>query len=232
MITVLVVIILWQVLSIAQAPPFNFDYPVKCVEYIETVLDRTERIGSGLDRTERITAVIDKQKPLDPAWNYTEAKLAMLADDPAEAKSIFSSMIKEYEERSNAPELRQNALEEIAVLTYYAKDYELAKIKAEQALKEYPKNLPASTAIAMYYHKKAIQLSEKRQYNLAIEEYKKILEYPITAELAAFTHYFIGHTYEQKGDKQAGLPYYNYIIDNYPELGWARNARERIEAKQ
>ncbi|MFH1776978.1 MAG: tetratricopeptide repeat protein [Candidatus Omnitrophota bacterium] len=221
-ITVLVVIILWQVLSIAQSPPFNFDYPVKCVEYIESVLDRSERI----------TAVIDKQKPLDPAWNYTEAKLALLVEDKDEANSILGSMIKEYDEQSNAPDLRQKALEEIAVLTYFTEDYEQAKIKAEQALKEYPKNLPASTVIAMYYHKKAVQLLKERQYDLAIAEYEKTLAYPIAAELAALAYYFIGHTYEEKGDKQAGLPYYNYIIDNYPELGWAKNARERIEAKE
>ncbi|MBI4707741.1 MAG: hypothetical protein HY761_07445, partial [Candidatus Omnitrophica bacterium] len=114
-VTTFVVIISWQVLSLAAKPPFDYDKYVKRVDSVE----------------EKLIAA-----------NFGEAKVLLLSEeeeDKEKANIILNQMIKEYEKLKNNTALRQNVLEEIAVLSYKTGNYEEALIKAQDVLKEYPK---------------------------------------------------------------------------------------------
>lgn len=211
-ITAFIGIVVWQVIGLAVTPSFDYTYYVRCVERIEDILDKPQR--------------------LTPSTMFSEAKLALMSDDKPEADNILNGLITEYEELKADSEQRQHALEKIAVLTYELGDYKKALKKAEEVLNEYPKSIEASTVLAMCYHKNATKYAQQRRFDLAISEYQKILEYPVANGLKAFANYFIGHVYEQKGDTNSAFSYYNNVISDYPELGWAKNAKERIEARE
>ncbi len=221
-ITIFVVILCWQIIGFANKPGFDFDKQVKCVE----------RVEASLDKMESAADILNKQKPLNPSLNYPEAKLLLMSNNKPEANIVLNKIIEEYEEIINDPSSRQKALEEITVLTYYMEEYEKAFLKAQEVLKEYPKDLPASTVLGMYFNRKAVEYAKKREYGLAIGEYQKILDYPVAAGPGAFADYFTGRMYEEKRDKQTADIYYNNIINEYPELPWAEHAKERIETKK
>lgn len=199
------VIISWQVLSLAAKPPFNYDKYVEKVERIEAKLT---------------------------AGNFAEAKVLLLseeAEDKEKAKVIFNNMIQEYEGIKHNPKYRQKAMEEIASLNYKAGNYKEALIKAEETLKEYPKDQRASTVLALCLRQKANRLEREKKYNLAIAEYEKILEYPIPDGLSAFANYFIGRIYEKKGEMENATIHYREMIEKVPELGWKDRAEERLK---
>lgn len=204
-ITAFVVIISWQVLSIAAKQPLDYDKYVKNVERIESKL---------------LSA------------SFSEAKLLLMsgdAEDRKQANILLNQMIEEYEELKNNSKQRQHALEEIVVLTYKTGNYEEALVKAVEVLAEYPKSKPASIVLWICYRRKAEIFIQQEEYDLAIAEYEKILEYPITTNFIAATNYLLGGLYERKGDIQSAISYYKYIIDNYPEMNLVKLAQKRKE---
>jgi tetratricopeptide (TPR) repeat protein len=127
------------------------------------------------------------------------------------------------------PKYRQQAKEEIAMLTYKTGNYEGALEKAKEALSEYPKSLPSSTVLAMCYHQRAAAYSNKMDYDEAITEYEEALTSPLTDGLDAAVNLFLARIYEKR-DKELAVSVYHNIVNNYPELYLTKHAKQRIEA--
>jgi len=206
-ITLFVVIISRQVISLAAKPSLDYDKYERKMEQIQAKLIQASYAEAIIEMRDLEAGEEGKEK----------------------AKVILNKMIEEYEGLKHNPEQRQKAMEEIAVLTYKIEDYESALEKAEDTLSEYPKSLAGSTILAMCRHFNAQKFIRENNYDLAIAEYKEILGQPVSDGLNAFANYFIARTYEKKSDKDMAEEYYLKIIEKFPELDWKERAKKKLE---
>ncbi|MFH2137683.1 MAG: tetratricopeptide repeat protein [Candidatus Omnitrophota bacterium] len=203
-VTAFIVVISFQVLSIAAYAPFDYTPYVGYVEQIEAQL---------------------------AAAMYPEAILGLRSEDEKseeKAQTLASQLIKDYEQLEVSPAHKQQAMEEVAMLLYRKKDYEQALIKAKTILEEYPKDLVGSRVLWICYRLKAQTSEKQKNYGKAINEYENILRYPVFDNFEAATYHLIGKLYEKKEDKESAKVSYQHIIDNFPNMNLTKIIKKRM----
>jgi hypothetical protein len=209
LITVFTAIISWQVFSIAAYVPFDYSPFLKYAQQTELFLADAGRNDVNL------------------SLRVNRGKLK------AEDSELISKLIDEYGELQNNGKYKQQAMEEIAALRYWAKDYNAALDEAKNVLAEYPNSLAASEVLAMCHHVKAGELVDKKNYDDAILEYEKIFNSPVTQNIKAFSKFYIAKLYEEKKkDDGNALNCYQEVADEYPFSEWGKRAVEKIKEKK
>ena len=207
-ITGFVFIVSWQVLSIASYTSYDATPCFKNVQQVDLFLADAARNDLNLSLR------LNKGEFRNPDLK------------------LVKKLIEEYEALENNVKYKQQSMDEIAALYYWAKDYEAAFEQAKNVLAEYPKSMTASEVLAMCYNEQAIKYISKKNYEGAIMEYENLFNSQVPDGIKASAKFYMGKMYEKKQDRRMALKCYQEIVDEYPHVGWKSCALKKLEDEE
>jgi len=203
-VTAFVVVISWQVISLAAKAPFDYD------KYVENV----ERIEAKL-----------------AAASEPEANLLLISadeEDKQKGRDIIENMIEGYKKLEHNKELRQKVKEEQVKLNYRIGKNEEAIRTAKEVLVEYPKSEPASIILVECKKMKADEFISRGKFEEAVLEYKELLGYSLYEPCENYVTYLMGEGYIMHGQIDNARICYINIIGNDSHSYWGKRLKDEL----
>jgi len=110
-------------------------------------------------------------------------------------------------------------------MAFAKKEWDTAASFYMELKKMFPESYLASVSLV----NAAVAYEEMGNIDKAIETYKLFLEtYRDRSPDSPRVFFTLGRLYEEKGDKENALKYYNDLTENYPDSDWTKLGKSRI----
>ncbi len=148
--------------------------------------------------------------------------------DPEKKKAALEGAISEYsflKDNLSATGATPWLLSELGNAQYNVKKYDDAVLTYREFIKRFG-NHPLAPVIRQSL---GYVFEEKDQLKEAVEQFEKIEKDPNATYLKAQIRLDVGRCYEKLGQLNSAVVAYKEVIDVFPESGWAKVAKYRLE---
>jgi outer membrane protein assembly factor BamD (BamD/ComL family) len=149
-------------------------------------------------------------------------------EGPEKKREAIEGAIKEYiflKDNLSATGATPWLLSELGNAQYSIKQYDDAIVTYREFINSYGSH----PLVPVIRQSLGYVLEEKKQLNQAIEQFKQIARNPEATYLRAQVGLDTGRCYEKLGQTQSAVSAYKDIVATYPESGYAKMARYRLE---
>ena len=175
--------------------------------------------------------------------NDTLTSNAQFMDAMAERIKELEAQVADLEEQADAVPAQTAAYESLlkAYVAYADKDIVTTGMHLEDVDKSQLSKKAKSTYNAVWddikdkYYPQLYSAGysdySKGKYKDAIKKLLRVVEYD-KAYRDGYATYYLAQAYRQNGDLKSAKPYYQYVIDNYPNTERAATARNYVNAEE